>query len=84
MELGKGCVCIDPSIRLHLEGALEHYIKEIREDITRFVASAVEFKERNPVLSQHYLTLVESQKKFVDELEKTKGVIKILPVCDTD
>lgn len=75
------CTCIDSSIKLHLEGALEHYIKDIRKDVVSFSASVVEFKERNPILSEHYLALVESQKKFIGELEKAKGVIKSLPIC---
>lgn len=78
------CDCIDSSIKLHLEGALEHYIKEIREDIVHFAAEAVEYKVKNPSLSNSYLTLVESQKKFIDELEKAKGVIKALPICETE
>jgi len=75
------CTCIDSSIKLHLEGALEHYIKDVRGDVVRSAAAAVECKERNPVLSQHYLAIVESQKGFIEKLEESKNTIKALPVC---
>ncbi len=73
--------CISSSIKLHLEGALIHYIKKIQEDVATFAAEAVFFKERNPNLSNHYLQLGESQRAFIEELEKAKGVIRTLPTC---
>ena len=75
------CTCIDSSIKLHLEGALIRYIKDIQKDIVTFADAAVEFKERNPTLSEHYLALVKSQENFIEELQKAKGVIKSLPEC---
>jgi len=75
------CACIDSSIKLHLEGALIRYIKDIQKDIVTFADAAVEFKERNPTLSEHYSALVKSSENFIEELQKAKGVIKSLPVC---
>ena len=80
--LGKGCSCMNPAVELHLEGALVHYIKDIQKDIVTFAAAAVEFKESNPTLSEHYLALVKSQWDFIEELQKAKGVIKSLPECN--
>ncbi len=77
----KEYVCISHTIKLHLEGALIHYIRKIQKDIVTFSAAAVEFKERNPPLSAHYLVLVDSERKFIEELEASKGVIKSLPEC---
>ena len=75
------CTCTSRAIKLHLEGALIHYIRKIQEDIVTFSAAAVEFKERNPALSEHYLEIVNSEQKFIEELENTKGIIKSLPEC---
>jgi len=75
------CTCINPSIKLHLEGALIRYIKDIQKDIVTFADAAVEFKERNPTLSNHYLALVKSQENFIEELQQAKGIVKSLPEC---
>ena len=81
MSIGMECACMNSSVKLHLEGALVHYIKDIRKDIVTFADAALEYKERNPKLSEHYLTLVKSQQDFIEELQKAKGVIKSLPEC---
>lgn len=73
--------CISSSVKLHLEGALIHYIRGIQKDIATFDAEAVFFKERNPNLSNHYSQLVRSQQAFIEELEDAKKVIKSLPEC---
>ena len=73
--------CLSKNIKLHLEGALIHYIKDIQNNIYTFAVAAVEFKERNPTLSEHYLALVKSQEDFIEELQKAKGVIQSFPEC---
>ena len=78
------CDCIEPSIKLHIEGALIHYIIGIRKDVVTFAEAAVEYQNTNPALSQHYLQLVESQKAFIEEIEKSKRVILALPICETE
>lgn len=75
------CTCMSSSVKLHLEGALIHYIRDIQKDIVTFDAEAVFFKERNPNLSNHYSQLVRSQQAFIEELEDAKKVIKSLPEC---
>lgn len=73
--------CISHAIKLHLEGALIHYIRDIQKDIGTFTAAAAEFKERNPTLSEHYLALAKSQGNFIEELQEAKEVIKSFAEC---
>ena len=76
------CACMSDSIKRHLEGALIHYIRGIQRDVSEFARAAIEYKDVNPALSQHYSQLVESQNAFLEEIEASKRVIKALPICE--
>ena len=79
---GGKCACLDEDIKRHLEGALIHYIRGIQKDVATFAEAAVEYKNVNPKLSQHYSDLVNSQNAFIERVENSKKVIKELPTCE--
>jgi len=75
------CDCIDHSIKLHIEGALIHYIRKIQEDVATFAKEAEFFKVRNPNLSNNYSEVAKSQNAFIEKLEDAKRVIMNVPEC---
>ncbi len=78
------CDCIDESIKLILEGALIHYIRESQRNIVEFDRAAREYKDINPQLSKHYSQIIESENAYIEKIQAAKSVVKALPVCETE
>ena len=85
MSIGK-CECLNPDVKVYIEGSIVHFIRELEEEIKHFKAKAEERKGLplpiDKIMGEHYIGVASGIERYIENLEKVKAGIKEIPSCE--
>lgn len=73
------CKCLKSDVKLYIEGAIIHFIRELGKEAKLFQERAVERK--GTPMEEHYTGVASGMERYIGNLEKVKAEIKEIPDC---